>query len=248
MRWPSRSPVVWLRTGVFGTLVLLAYFFLSRHDDRSKASFRTPTNSQSSDFCQSLGPRDNVVVAVKTGATEAADKIPGQVQTVLRCAKHILFFSDLEQDIGKYHLYDSLDNVSATVVESNVDFKFYQKQSQVWRDEHSISAVKGAKNPEKPTDLAAWTLDKYKNIHIVEKTWAAKPGMDWYLFIDADTYVLWPNMLKWLAGMDPNKKFYSGSEVSISGTRFARKWCSSCIFLFVPYLLASHIPSSSLIC
>jgi len=163
------------------------------------------------------------VVAVKTGATEAADKIPGQMQTTLQCVKDALVFSDLEQDMGQYHLYDSLDNISSSLVENNADFKFYQKQSQMWQDEHSIDGMKGAKNPEKPTDLAAWTLDKYKNIHIVEKTWAMKPEMDWYLFIDADTYVLWPNMLKWLAGMDPNKKFYSGSEVAISGTRFARK-------------------------
>jgi len=225
MRWPSRSPVVWLRVGIFTTLVLLAYFFLSRHDDARKAGapLISVNKHSSSNFCHSLPLADNVVVAIKTGATEAADKIPVQMRTTLRCAKNLLIFSDLEQDIGKYHLYDSLDNVSSSMVESNVDFKFYQKQLQLWRDEHSIDGVKGAKNPEKPTDLAAWTLDKYKNIHIVEKTWAMKPGMDWYLFIDADTYILWPNMLKWLAGMNPNKRFYSGSEVSISGTRFARK-------------------------
>ena len=217
--------MVWLRLGVFATIVLVAYFFLSRHENRPTASFPTvPDKSHSnSKFCDSLPPGDKIVIAVKTGATEAAEKIPGQMQTMLRCAKNTIIFSDLEQDVGEYHLYDSLDNVSSSVVESNVDFEFYRKQSQLWKDKHSIDAAKGAKNPEKPTDLAAWTLDKYKNIHIVEKTWAMKPNMDWYLFIDADTYVLWPNMLNWLAGMDPNKKFYSGSEVSISGTRFARK-------------------------
>ena len=42
------------------------------------------------------------MVAVKTGATEALEKIPALMQTSLRCAKTVLFFSDLEQDIGSY--------------------------------------------------------------------------------------------------------------------------------------------------
>jgi len=27
-------------------------------------------------------------------------------------------------------------------------------------------------------------------MHVLEKTWAMKPDMDWYVFIDADTYLL----------------------------------------------------------
>lgn len=76
------------------------------------------------------------------------------------------------------------------MVENNPDFKFYSKQKQLWQRDQNIDALQGAKNPESPNELAAWTLDKYKNIHILEKTWELKPNMDWYVFIDADTYVL----------------------------------------------------------
>lgn len=47
-------------------------------------------------------------MSVKTGATEAAAKVPTQMQTALRCVKNVFLFSDLEQDIGEYHLYDAL--------------------------------------------------------------------------------------------------------------------------------------------
>jgi len=70
-------------------------------------------------------------------------------------------------------------------------------------------------------ELAAWTLDKYKFLHTLEKTWALKPNKDWYLLIDADTYLFWPNLLTWLGTMDPNKKSYFGSEVVVVGDRFA---------------------------
>jgi hypothetical protein len=49
-----------------------------------------------------------IVVSAKTGATEAAAKIPMQMQTTLKCAKNVFLLSGLEQDIGEYHLHDAL--------------------------------------------------------------------------------------------------------------------------------------------
>ena len=45
--------------------------------------------------------------------------------------------------------------------------------------------------------------------------------MDWYLVVDADTYVLWPNMLRWLGSLNPSKKSYFGSQVEIGDVKFA---------------------------
>lgn len=70
---------------------------------------------------------------------------------------------------------------------------------------------------------------------MLEKAWAMKPDMDWYVFIDADTYllcrslahsristnILGKNLVGWLATLNPNKKSYFGSVVSTEGTRFA---------------------------
>jgi hypothetical protein len=55
----------------------------------------------------SLDP--DVVIVVKTGATEALNRIPTQLLTFLSCAKDdVLIFSDMEQDIGGFHVYDAL--------------------------------------------------------------------------------------------------------------------------------------------
>ena len=142
------------------------------------------------------------------------------MQTTLQWTKEVLFFSDLEQDLGPYHLYDALNIILAIIVNSNPDFKFYCKQYELQQGDQNISVLKSIRNPESH-NLAAWTLDKYKNVHILKKTWALKPDMDWYIFIDADTYIFWPNLLLWLHTLDPTEKSYFGSAVSLSSDRFA---------------------------
>lgn len=221
MRRGFRSSFTWLRAPVLGTFLVLGYLLLPPQVDRRLQTGFTPGHPTNSDLCVPSPSAEKIVVAIKTGATEAEEKIPIQMQTTLRCVKNLLFFSDLEQTLGQYHLYDALDAVSASVADNNTDFNFYRKQQQLWRSDRNISILQGVRNPDCPDDLAAWTLDKYKNIHILEKTWAMKPDMDWYIFIDADTYIFWSNLLMWLNTLDPMKKSYFGSEVSISGVRFA---------------------------
>lgn len=219
-RWTSfRIPAAWGRSGSLALFLLFGIFIFST--SRQKTPPQPKNHLGNPDSCDGFEYAANIVVSVKTGATEAAEKIPPQMRTTLRCIKNTIIFSDLEQDIGEYHLHDALDTVSSSVVTSNPDFKFYTEQQELWKSRHDISSLKGVIHPQKPDDLAAWKLDKYKFIHVLEKTWAMKPDMDWYFVIDADTYVLWPNMLRWLSTMDPMKKSYFGSEVQISGVRFA---------------------------
>ncbi|CAG8982502.1 hypothetical protein HYALB_00002282 [Hymenoscyphus albidus] len=214
-----RSPFTKLRITIIGTLLVSAYYLLLYSAETRLPgkelptySLRYPTNSES---CIDTPASKKIVVSIKTGASEAVEKIPAQMQTALRCAKNVFFFSDLEQDLRQFHVHDALDTIPVSVAGANPDFDFYNKQYQRWRNGEDVSSREGAKNPE------AWTLDKYKFIHSLEKTWALKPDMDWYVLIDADTYVFWSNLLQWLETMDPMKKSYFGSEVVISGQRFA---------------------------
>ncbi|TVY58885.1 hypothetical protein LSUE1_G008714, partial [Lachnellula suecica] len=179
-------------------------------------------NSQDKDFsCIASSSTGRIVVSIKTGATEAADKIPALMESSLRCAENVFIFSDLEQDIGKYHLHDALDTVAASVTDNNPDFEFYSEQRELWKNQQDLTGLKRKKSAGDPEKLAAWSLDKYKFIHVLEKTWALKPDTDWYILIDADTYIVWSNIVSWLETLDPLKKSYFGSEVNIDGTRFA---------------------------
>ena len=67
-----------------------------------------------------------------------------------------------------------------------------------------------------------WDLDKYKFIHIIEKTWQMRPGMDWYVFAEADTYVFWDALSHFLRERAMPKDFlYVGSVAFISSFPFA---------------------------
>jgi Fringe-like len=218
----SRSSFVCLRFLPLCTLIILAYVVTSRAPtSRLRVNFLPSFLAGLENSCMAFASGENVVVMVKTGASEAAEKVPAQMATTLRCAKHVLHFSDLEQDIGQYHLHDALDNVPASFVENNPEFDLYKKQKALWRDKGDISELRGAKDPESPHKLAAWTLDKYKFLYVLEKTWVQKPDMDWYVLIDADSYIFWPTLLTWLSTMDPTKKSYFGSGVFIGEDLFA---------------------------
>lgn len=203
-----------------GGLIILGYLYLYPRSNAT-SPLDIAGSIKSSDTVSDSGRADRIVVSVKTGASEAGDRIPAQMQTFLRDVQNVVIFSDLEQDIGEYHLYDALDTIPLSIVQNNPDFDFYSKQKELWKASHNLSSLRGAKHPTSSENLAAWTLDKYKNIHMLEKTWALKPNMDWYLFIDADTYLIWSNMQAWLATLNPKNKYYFGSAVFTSGTTFA---------------------------
>ncbi|XMA14362.1 hypothetical protein WAI453_007153 [Rhynchosporium graminicola] len=211
LRRISRFLSLWLCASITGIITISAYLFFYSESEHSQILTSNGIHA----------PGANIVVSVKTGASEAAGRIPIQMRTSLRNVRNVVFFSDLEQDIGEYHLYDSLDTILPKVMKDSPDFVFYKKQRELWNATHDISSLKEMKHPEKSDMLAAWALDKYKNVHILEKTWALMPNHDWYVFIDADTYLLWDNIVNWLSTMNPEKKTYMGSEVTSEGTRFA---------------------------
>ncbi|KAH9219261.1 hypothetical protein DL95DRAFT_292216 [Leptodontidium sp. 2 PMI_412] len=166
---------------------------------------------------------DRLVVTIKTGATEAAEKIPVQLETTLKCVplENVLWYSDMAQKVGEHQLVDALDAIPASVKDGNSDFDIYRKQQELQDPVKVVSLLKDMKHPKENDKLAAWALDKYKNIHIVEKSWNAKPHADWYIHIDADTYVIWSSLMAWIRKLDPSKKSFLGSMACLEGLPFA---------------------------
>jgi hypothetical protein len=177
--------------------------------------------SETQDVCAPFTGLERVVITVKTGATEAAKRIPTLLQTSLRCAPHVLVFSDMAQKLGDIEIYDSLDETAAAIKDGNRDFDLYRKQQEIQDPERIATELKTMHSPEDPEDLAAWVLDKYKNTHIVEKSWALKPDMDWYLHIDADSYVVWPSLIEWIKKLDPTEEAFYGSMSYLNDVSFA---------------------------
>lgn len=204
-------------------LVLLAivHLYLSLPVEAKYRSKWSWNSGNDDDVCGAFSGLERVVITVKTGATEAPEKLPTQLRTSLRCAPYVYVFSDMEQKIGETQIYDALDTVPAEVKDGNSDFDIYRKQQELQDPAKIVSILRDFKDPRRPEDLAAWTLDKYKNLHIVEKAWALQPDMDWYFHIDADTYVIWSSLLAWIQRLDPSKESFLGSLSFIVGKPFA---------------------------
>jgi hypothetical protein len=186
----------------------------------------TPTNlthPQAGDFkrpayCPAPTEFSRIVVTVKTGASEAFEKLPIQLMTILKCVEeNMLIFSDMEEDIGSHHVYDSLDEISSEVTEGNQDFDLYRTQQEYRLVGGDVRMLREASWIYD----AAWNLDKYKFIQIVRKTFEARPGADWYLFIEADSYIIWSSLLAWLKRLNPQKKLYMGSQAMMGDMGFA---------------------------
>lgn len=162
--------------------------------------------------CADFPDTSNVLVIMKTGASEAYSKVPTQVLTNARCLPEFLIFSDMDQHIAGYHVRDSLDNVTPAIMKHK-DFDIYRHQKECAVDQDSCN--KGYDVKKK-----GWELDKYKNVHIAEKTWKLRPNYDWYLYTDVDTYVVWPTMAKWLKTLNPKEPQYLGSAAYLANMGF----------------------------
>ncbi|KAI0025309.1 hypothetical protein F4780DRAFT_426800 [Xylariomycetidae sp. FL0641] len=160
-------------------------------------------------ICDAFPNTANVLVVVKTGATEAYTKIPTQLMTNLRCVSDFLLFSDMHHHVAGYELLDALESVRDDTKQFNADFDLYRRQQAC------LSGRTKCRISERDAENG-WVLDKYKNIHMAEKAFHLRPNYDWYLFVDADTYVVWPNLIRWLSKLDPTKKQYIGSVTMIN--------------------------------
>lgn len=163
--------------------------------------------------CNAFPDQGNLQVIIKTGATEAYEKLLPQLMTTLSCSKRIDIFSDLEETIGGYHVRDALEDFDSEMKLNDPDFEIYRTQQEYHATGQDITEL-GKKHK------AVWTLDKYKFMHMVQKTWDLNPNLDWYLFIESDTYVFWSNLNIWLQRLDPKEKLYLGSEALIGGDQY----------------------------
>lgn len=171
----------------------------------------TPTHDP---LCAHMpGRESSIVLIVKTGATEAFGKVPTQLQTILRCVPDVLLFSDMQQTMAGVLVRDSLDTVLEGV-KAHDDFGLYRAQQE-------CLVGQGDCTRHRDKGKEGWAMDKYKNIHIAEKAYALRPGRDWYVVIDADTYLFWTTLVAFLERLDPTQKLLLGSIAHYKDFPFA---------------------------
>ena len=213
-------------------LILLAIYLFqdSWVSARSRHTVITPTTSPNTnkphiptykasqagthdESCRNVPGADNVLVILKTGATEIYEKLPTHFVTLFKCTPHYMVFSDLAQDYADFPIRDAIAPVSKQLRNGHEDFRIYKKLQQYQREGQDMGKLKGE---------SGWNLDKWKFMPMLFEAFeAAPPQIEWFFMMEADTSVSWTNLLQWLKTMDPSQPYYLGSQNSIGGTTFA---------------------------
>lgn len=199
--------------GLVSEVTDFADFFTPTSSASVATSTPTPPVDPSIPACRQLPGADKVVVMVKTGATEVFARLPEQLITLAECAPNFMVFSDMEQHLGDFHIHDALDEIGKEYKENHEDFEFY-RSIQASHAAHGDVSVLGSEK--------GWNLDKWKNIPMLHKAYTKYPDAEWYITIDADTYLGWTNLLLLLDHMDPDEPVYAGCVYWHGPTAFAQ--------------------------
>ncbi|KAF7713415.1 O-fucosylpeptide 3-beta-N-acetylglucosaminyltransferase [Penicillium ucsense] len=165
---------------------------------------------------------EDIFVVMKTGATEARQKVPVQLRTTLKCIPHYAIFSDYEETVGGVSTHNILQNISQTTQSKEAEFGLYHRLQKVGPEgltaadfgDHSNGPFGKVNNP-------GWKLDKWKFLPMIAGALEARPKAKWYIFIEADTYIVWPNLVTWLSRLNHTENHYLGSQMQIGDVLFA---------------------------
>jgi hypothetical protein len=179
-----------------------------------------PGPKQFNPICDTVLDGNNTLLVIKTGATEAFEKLPTHLITTLTCSKDFLIFSDLDQHMGSHTLHNVLSRLPEIQDFNNEAFHLYRLQQEYQRNGQDIGPLREKGNDDMEHN-DAWNLDKYKFMPMLEQAYSMRPDYDWYVFLEADTYIVWPNLVRWLEQLDPTEPLYLGSPTYIADTGFA---------------------------
>ena len=140
---------------------------------------------------------------MKTGATEAFDKLPIHYMTTLQCVKDVILISDMDMQMGEHHLIDVLDTIAESVKKDNNDFALYKTLKEYERLGEDPRGLKDG--------WSGWNLDKYKFLPMMLRSWQHRQDAKWYVFVEADTGMNWDNIRTFLDKLNPEKEQYIGS-------------------------------------
>src|ERR1700712_5059273 len=57
-------------------------------------------------FCPRSKLADDILVVLRTGATESLEKVPVHFRTTLQCVPHVVVYSDMDEEIEGHAVHD----------------------------------------------------------------------------------------------------------------------------------------------
>lgn len=205
-------------------LILFIYWHTNLTTHLSQAAHRL--NEESAQLpCRDFSGAQETLVILRTGSTELDDRFSAHLSTSLRCFPQYLIFSDLEEIHHGEHILDALDSVSGDIKAKHEDFDIYRRIQRDGRATLDLSELSGSPEAFERMDgniqNPGWKLDKWKFMPMVNRTIHEYPDMKWYVFIEADTFLLWSMLLQYVSLLDHTKPHYIGAGTCLGEHLFA---------------------------
>lgn len=156
------------------------------------------------------GTKDLLVV-VKTQASNLYNHLPSRVLTNLRCAPLVLF-STVSHKIGSFVVHDALSDIAPETREKHKEFELYLKLQNAQKSYLDLSQMHEDGNHN---------LEKWSVIPSLVSAYRMHPYKKWFVLIQDDTYLSLPNLLSWLGQLDATQPFYAGTRVEHDGLAYA---------------------------
>lgn len=141
-----------------------------------------------------------IQVVLKTGAADDPARTDAQVSTIIKCMPNALIVSDGEHAYGNRRTVDVLANLPPNTYMKEEDYLIYEAQRNASRD--GVELHQGHEG---------WKIDKYKFLPAVEKAIEHNDKVDWYVFMESDTYFFWDNVFRLLENYDASLPYFFGS-------------------------------------
>ncbi|VVT46221.1 uncharacterized protein SAPINGB_P001106 [Magnusiomyces paraingens] len=153
-------------------------------------------------------------VMMKEGANVLWNRVPVHLLTSFTQIPYFALYADIGGSIAGHEVIDILANVTDET-KSTKDFQLYHKLNSI-RDTNVIL------DPGELKVSGGWALDKYKNMPMLHHAYQTAPSsVNWFIFMDGDSYFFWENLIEYLSTLDPTKPIYLGSPTSFRGVAFA---------------------------
>ncbi|GAB1744447.1 hypothetical protein NU219Hw_g1723t1 [Hortaea werneckii] len=187
------------------------------YDWRTRSQFqpvRQDVNNKSvEELCQSF-PRhllQDIQPVLKTGHGVLETRVRTQLESASACIDDLLIFSDIDEIFEDREVIDVVGDLRKDFIQGNDQLPDYLAQKEL--------ADNGTLTKGNPAHIQGWALDKFKFLPQISRAWRMRPEKRWYVFFEADTYIVWDNMFRLLANYDPDVPLYFGSpSPSLAGT------------------------------
>lgn len=157
---------------------------------------------------------EKVFLMMKEGATVLWQRIPTHLFTTFTKVPYFSIYADAPASIGGYEVIDILANLSRKTLQFQ-DFKLYKTLTKMRSFNVGI-------DPSELNLQGGWDLDKYKNIPMLAHALKVAPtSVEWFVFMDGDTYLFMDNLMNYLQSLDSSEPLYLGSLAFFNNKPFA---------------------------